>query len=47
MVPEACTPPGTWLWTFSVGLLVLPLVRNGNLLTIGLAEQDWKIWTAK
>jgi arsenate reductase-like glutaredoxin family protein len=28
-------------------LLVMPLVRSGNLLTIGLAEQDWKGWTAK
>ncbi len=28
-------------------LLVLPLVRSGNLLTIGPAEQDWKGWTAK
>lgn len=26
-------------------LLVMPLVRNGNALTIGLAEQDWKAWT--
>src|SRR5215468_6420108 len=23
-------------------LLVMPLVRNGNALTVGLAEQDWK-----
>lgn len=28
-------------------LLTMPLVRNGNALTIGLAEQDWKAWTAK
>jgi arsenate reductase-like glutaredoxin family protein len=28
-------------------LLRMPLVRNGNALTIGLAEQDWKTWTAK
>jgi arsenate reductase-like glutaredoxin family protein len=28
-------------------LLVMPLVRNGNALTVGLAEQDWKGWTAK
>lgn len=27
-------------------LLRMPLVRNGNALTIGLAEQDWKGWTA-
>ena len=26
-------------------LLRLPLVRNGNALTVGLAEQDWKAWT--
>jgi len=28
-------------------LLRTPLVRNGNSLTIGLAEQDWKSWTGK
>ena len=28
-------------------LLQMPLVRNGNALTIGLAEQDWKDWTSK
>ena len=28
-------------------LLKMPLVRNGNALTIGLAEQDWKDWTKK
>jgi arsenate reductase-like glutaredoxin family protein len=28
-------------------LLRLPLVRNGNALTVGLAESDWKSWTAK
>lgn len=28
-------------------LLRMPLVRNGNLLTIGPAEQDWKGWSAK
>lgn len=26
-------------------LLRMPLVRNGNALTIGLAEADWKAWT--
>ena len=26
-------------------LLRVPLVRNGNALTVGLAEQDWKGWT--
>src|SRR3954467_10947066 len=25
-------------------LLRVPLVRNGNALTVGLAEQDWKNW---
>ena len=28
-------------------LLKVPLVRNGNQLTIGLDEQAWKSWTAK
>ena len=28
-------------------LLRMPLVRNGNALTVGLAEQDWKNWMAK
>jgi arsenate reductase (glutaredoxin) len=28
-------------------LLKMPLVRNGNALTVGLAEQDWKTWTDK
>ena len=28
-------------------LLRVPLVRNGNLLTIGLAEDTWKTWMAK
>jgi arsenate reductase-like glutaredoxin family protein len=28
-------------------LLRIPLVRNGNALTIGPAEQDWKSWTSK
>ncbi len=27
-------------------LLKMPLVRNGNQLTLGLAEADWKRWTA-
>ena len=26
------------------GLLVTPLVRNGNLLTVGHAEATWKEW---
>jgi arsenate reductase len=28
-------------------LLRMPLVRNGNALTIGAAEADWKTWIAK
>jgi arsenate reductase (glutaredoxin) len=28
-------------------LLRMPLVRSGNLLTIGSAEKDWKTWTGK
>ncbi|HXT18110.1 MAG TPA: ArsC/Spx/MgsR family protein [Gemmatimonadaceae bacterium] len=28
-------------------LLRMPLVRNGNALTVGLAEQEWKSWTTK
>src|SRR5512142_3290887 len=28
-------------------LLRMPLVRNGNQLTIGLAETEWKSWTGK
>ncbi len=28
-------------------LLRMPLVRNGNALTVGLAEQDWKSWIGK
>lgn len=28
-------------------LLKMPLVRNGNQLTIGLEEATWKAWTAK
>jgi arsenate reductase len=28
-------------------ILRMPLVRNGNALTVGLAEQDWKGWTSK
>ena len=28
-------------------LLRVPLVRSGNALTIGLAEQDWKTWTTR
>src|SRR5581483_7096373 len=37
----------TWLDKFvdEPLLLRVPLVRNGNALTIGLAEQDWKAWT--
>jgi len=28
-------------------LLRVPLVRNGNQLTLGLDERTWKSWTAK
>lgn len=28
-------------------LLRMPLVRNGNQVTIGLDENTWKTWTAK
>ena len=28
-------------------LLRVPLVRSGNLLTVGLAETDWKTWIGK
>lgn len=28
-------------------LLRMPLARSGNLLSIGLAESDWKEWLAK
>ena len=28
-------------------LLRMPLVRNGNSLTVGPAEQDWKSWIGK
>jgi arsenate reductase-like glutaredoxin family protein len=28
-------------------LMTMPLVRHGNALTIGLAEQDWKGWISK
>ena len=28
-------------------LLRMPLVRNGNQLTIGAAEDEWKSWCAK
>ena len=28
-------------------LLRMPLVRSGNLLSVGLAEGEWKAWVAK
>jgi len=28
-------------------LLRMPLVRFGNMLTVGLAEAEWKTWVAK
>ena len=39
----------TWLTRLSEEplLLRMPLVRNGNALTIGAAEGDWKAWVAK
>ena len=39
----------TWLVRLSEEplLLRMPLVRNGNALTIGSAEADWKNWVAK
>jgi len=27
-------------------LLVLPLVRSGNRLTVGVAEKEWRDWIA-
>lgn len=39
----------SWLSTLAAEplLLKMPLVRNGNNLTIGPEEQTWKVWTAK
>jgi arsenate reductase-like glutaredoxin family protein len=39
----------TWLTRLSEEplLLRMPLVRNGNALTIGAAEADWKAWVVK
>ena len=28
-------------------LLRMPLVRHGNQLTVGLAEDEWRAWTAR
>jgi len=28
-------------------LLRMPLVRNGNQLTVGLAEAEWRAWTTR
>jgi len=28
-------------------LLYMPLVRQGKLLSVGLAEEEWKDWTAR
>jgi arsenate reductase-like glutaredoxin family protein len=28
-------------------LLRMPLVRHGNQLTVGLAEGEWRAWTAQ
>ena len=39
----------SWLMKLAEEPLILrvPLVRNGNQLTIGLEETTWKSWTAK
>jgi arsenate reductase-like glutaredoxin family protein len=39
----------TWLEKLAAEplLLKMPLVRSGNQFTIGLAEDQWKAWTAK
>lgn len=39
----------TWLQklTDEPMLLKVPLVRNGNQLTVGLEESTWKSWTVK
>jgi arsenate reductase (glutaredoxin) len=38
-----------WLETLADEPLVLrmPLVRHGNQLTVGLAEAEWRAWTAR
>jgi arsenate reductase-like glutaredoxin family protein len=38
-----------WLETLTDEPLVLrmPLVRHGNQLTVGLAEAEWRAWTAR
>ena len=38
-----------WLETLADEPLVLrmPLVRHGNQLTVGLAEVEWRAWTAR
>lgn len=38
-----------WLETLAEEPLVLrmPLVRHGNQLTVGLAEAEWRAWTAQ
>ncbi|MGI9078007.1 MAG: arsenate reductase family protein [Gemmatimonadaceae bacterium] len=39
---------GSWIGKLAEepGLLRIPLVRSGNLLTIGLAEEEWRYWTS-
>jgi arsenate reductase-like glutaredoxin family protein len=39
----------TWLTKLTEEplLLKVPLVRNGNQLTVGLDEATWKSWTTK
>jgi len=46
---HARMPDDTWLQKLSDEpmLLKVPLVRNGNHLTVGLEESTWKSWTVK
>jgi arsenate reductase (glutaredoxin) len=46
---HASYPDDRWLQTLVDEPLLLrqPLVRNGNLLTIGLAEAVWREWTGR
>jgi arsenate reductase-like glutaredoxin family protein len=46
---QAMYSPDYWLGKLVDEPLMLrmPLVRNGNMLTIGEAEAEWKAWTAR
>jgi arsenate reductase (glutaredoxin) len=46
---QAMYSPDYWLGKLADEPLLLrvPLVRNGNMLTIGEAEAEWKIWVGK